>query len=89
MIGVVGMWSGDGSSICGGENFRMSKNSSSISRFISSMFSSSSFPINSLAGGGLSMSVGMMDVVRLATTSAILLGFLRNVDFNTAIVLGL
>ena len=89
VIRVVGMWSGDGSSICRGETSRMSENSSSIYRLISSMFSSSSFLVGSLVGGGLSMSVGMMDVVQLATTSAVLSCFLVNVDFKVAIVLGL
>ena len=89
VIGVVGMWLGDGSSISRGEPSGMSENSSSISPFISCMFSSSSFPVSSLAGGGLSMSVGMMDVVRLATTSAVLLGFLVNVDFKVATFLSL
>ena len=89
MIGVVGMWSGDGSSICVGEPFGMSKNNSSISWFISSMFSSSSFPVSSLVGGGLLMLVRMKDVVRLVTTSAVLSGFLTNVDFKVAPILGL
>ena len=53
VIGVVGMCSGVGSSICGGEPSRMLENSSSISRLISSMFSSSSFPVGSLASEGV------------------------------------
>ena len=63
VIGVVRMWSGDGSSICGGEPSGMSENRLSISRLISSMFSSSSYLTGSLEGGRLSMSVGMRDVV--------------------------
>ena len=63
VIGVVGMWSSVGSSICGGEPSRMLENRSSISRLISSMFSSSLFLAGSLAGGGGVMSVRVKDEV--------------------------
>ena len=63
VIGVVGMWSGVRSLICGGEPSGMSKNRSSISRLISSMFYSSPFLAGSLAGGGGAMSVGVKDEV--------------------------
>ena len=68
VIGVVGMWSGVGSSICGGEPSGMSENRSSISRLIFSMFSSSPFLAGSLVGGWGAVSVGVKDEVRLATT---------------------
>ena len=63
VIGVVEMWSGVRSSICGGEPSWMSENMSSISRLISSMFSSSPFLDGSLAGGGGAVSVGVKDEV--------------------------
>ena len=63
VIGVVGMWSCVEYSICGGEPSRMSENRLSISRLISSMFSSSPFLAGSLASGGGAMSVGVKDEV--------------------------
>ena len=63
VIGVVGMWSGVGSSICWGEPSGMSENKSSIYRLISSMFSSSPFLASSLAGGRGGMLVGVKDEV--------------------------
>ena len=63
VIGVVGMWLGVGSSICGVEPSWMLENRSSISLLISPMFSSSSFLAGSLAGGGGAMSVGVKDEV--------------------------
>ena len=63
MIGVVEMWSDVGFSIFGGEPSGMSENKSSISRLISSMFSSSSFLASSLVSGGGAMSVGVKDEV--------------------------
>ena len=89
VIGVVGMWSGVRSSICGGYPSGTSKNRSSISRLISSMFSSSPSLAGSLEVGRVAMSVGTRDVVRLATTSAVLSGFLTNVDFKISTVLSL
>ena len=68
VIVEVGMWSDVGFSICGGEPSGMSENKSSISQLISSMFSSSSFLVGSLTGGGGVMSVGVKDEVGLATT---------------------
>ena len=53
------------------------------------MFSSSPFLASLLEGGRVVISVGVRDVVRLATTSAILSGFLTNVDFKVATVLNL
>ena len=67
-IGVVGIWSGVGSSTCGGESYGTSENTLSITRLISSMFSSSLSLASSLAGGGGAMSIGVKDEVRLATT---------------------
>ena len=89
VIGVVGMWSSDGLSICGDKPSGMLEKSSLISQLISSMFYSSSFFVGSLAGGGLLTSIEMMDVARLATNSAILSRFLVNVDFKVATVLSL
>ena len=57
------MWSGVGSSICGGEPSGMLENRSSIFRLISSMFSYSPFIAGSLEGGRVAMSVGVRDVV--------------------------
>ena len=68
LIGMLQMWSGVGSSICGGEPSGMLENRSSISWLISSIFSSSPFLAGSLAGGGGAVSVGVKDEVRLATT---------------------
>ena len=63
VIGLVEIWSGDRSWICGGEFSWMSENSSLISQFISSMFSPSSSPVGSLDGALGSGSVGMRNVV--------------------------
>ena len=68
VIGVVGIWSGVGSSTCGGESFGMSVNRLLITRLISSRFSSSTSLAGSLANGGCGMSAGIKDEVRLATT---------------------
>ena len=89
MIGLVEIWSGEGSWICGGDFSWRSKNSSSISQFISSMSSPSSSLVSSLVGGLGSGSVEMIDVVRLATTSASLSGFLSNVKLTIAKFLAL
>ena len=62
VIGLVDIWLGEGSWICGGEFSWRSKNSSLISRFISSMSSPSSSPVGSLAGGLGSRLVEMYDV---------------------------
>ena len=67
VIGVVGMWSGVGSSTCGGESSGTSENKLSITRFISSKFSSSTSLAGSLANGGCGMSARIKDEVRLAT----------------------
>ena len=69
IIGVVGIWSvGVGSSNCGGESFGSSENRLSISRLISSRFSSSTSLFGSLANKGYEMSVGIKDEVRIVTT---------------------
>ena len=53
------------------------------------MFSPSSSLVGSEVGGWGSGSVRMIDVVRLVTTIASLLGFVSNVELMTATVLGL
>ena len=88
MIGLVEIWSGEGSRVCGYFSWR-SNNSSSISRFISSMSSPSSSLVGSLDGRLGLGSVGMIDVVQLATTSASLLGFFCNIELTIAIVFAL
>ena len=68
VIGVVGILSVDvGSSTSGGESSGSSKNRLSITWLISSMLSSSTFIVGSLASGGCGMPKGIMDEVRLAT----------------------
>ena len=71
---VVDLW---------GENSGMLENSSLISQFIFSMFSSSLFPVGSLDGGGGLGSVRIKDEVQLATNLAVMSGFLTNVDVIT------
>ena len=68
VIGVVGMWSCVEYSICGGEPSWILENRLSIYWLISSMFSSSSFLVGSLAGGGGAVLAGMKAEIRLVTT---------------------
>ena len=67
----------------------MLENSWSISRLMSSIFSPSSSSVGSEAGRWGSGSVRMIDVVRLATTSALLSKFFWNIELTIAIVFGL
>ena len=69
VIGVVGILSvGVRSSTCGGESSGSSENRFSITRLISSRFSSSTSLAGSFPNGGGGMSAGIKDEVRLGTT---------------------
>ena len=57
------MWSGVGSSTCGGESSWKSENRLSITQLISSRFSSSTSLAGSLANRGCGMSAGIKDEV--------------------------
>ena len=74
MIGLVELWMSGG----------LSENNWLISQFMSGIFSSSSPSVSTTAGRLVWGTVGVIVAVRLAVTSASLLGFLSKVEVIVA-----